>query len=452
MGRSVDDHRVILYQGSTCRDITAATASVELRDELDALSVEVSFTALRNNLNDKYAHWYNIAPGDKLRIVNGGAEVFSGVILEVGQDGSVRANDPGWYLTRSQIILQLDRAAAPDAVARMCAKAGIKAGRVELPPTRISKEWWGETPESILEDILDICTAETGKTYIRRVREGALQVYPLPQTAVTLYHKPAASLGAFDVTLAKGTISGSDSMEDLVNSVVLVDKDGDAGRVLGRASNAASIAKYGLLQQVESLSGDENTAQARQRVKNLLQQQDKITKERTVEDLWGDDAAVSGALVQFVSNRYDVSGPMRITGVTHRYGAPEERNRADRQAATGGGKRRHRDRIGGSMSWDYELANEIRRVGRVPPSPALLRGTVVKLSPLTVSLCDGEVMAPPMELNCVVAAQGFYRDKDNGHLYLEKWKTGDMVVCGLMGKTVVILGRLGGTAWAIPTR
>ena len=156
MGRSVDDHRVILYQGSTCRDITAATASVELRDELDALSVEVSFTALRNNLNDKYAHWYNIAPGDKLRIVNGGAEVFSGVILEVGQDGSVRANDPGWYLSRSQIILQLDRAAAPDAVARMCAKAGIKAGRVELPPTRISKVWWGETPESILEDILDL--------------------------------------------------------------------------------------------------------------------------------------------------------------------------------------------------------------------------------------------------------------------------------------------------------
>jgi len=113
----------------------------------------------------------------------------------------------------------------------------------------------------------------------------------------------------------------ADSIEELVNSVVLVDKDGDAGRVLGRASNAASIAKYGLLQQVESLSGDENTAQARQRVKNLLQQQDKITKERTVEDLWGDDAAVSGALVQFVPNRYDVSGPMRITGVTHRYGA-----------------------------------------------------------------------------------------------------------------------------------
>lgn len=98
------------------------------------------------------------------------------------------------------------------------------------------------------------------------------------------------------------------------------------------------------------------------------------------------------------------------------------------------------------------LQKKLGGAGRVPPSPALLSGTVVKLSPLTVSLCDGEVMAPPMELNCVVAAQGFYRDKDNGHLYLEKWKTGDKVVCGLMDKTVVILGRLGGTAWAIPVR
>ena len=75
MGRSqVDDHRFLLYQGGAVRDITEVVSSPELRDELDALSVEVSFTALRNKRNDPYAHWYNIAPGDKLRIVNGGAE------------------------------------------------------------------------------------------------------------------------------------------------------------------------------------------------------------------------------------------------------------------------------------------------------------------------------------------------------------------------------------------
>ena len=103
------------------------------------------------------------------------------------------------------------------------------------------------------------------------------------------------------------------------------------------------------------------------------------------------------------------------------------------------------------MSWDFDVAKEIKKTPK-SGAPSILEGTVVSTSPLTVSLCDGEVMAPPMKLDCVVAAQGFYRDKNNGHLYLETWKTGDKVVCCLMGQIVVILGRLGGTAWTIPVR
>lgn len=103
------------------------------------------------------------------------------------------------------------------------------------------------------------------------------------------------------------------------------------------------------------------------------------------------------------------------------------------------------------MSWDYEVAKEIRRPAQ-SGSPAILKGKVVSISPLTVSLCDGEVMAPPMPLNCVVAAQGLYRSLLDGHLYLDTWAPGDEVVCCLMGQTVVILGRLGGTAWTIPVR
>lgn len=268
----VDDHRFMLCKGSTVTDITRAVSGPEARDELDALSVELTFTAVRNNNRDKYMHWYGIEPGDKLRVVNHGREVFSGVILTVGLDGTVTANDMGWYLTKSEIILQLADAAAPDAVRRMCAKAGIAAGTIDLPPTRISQVWVGSTPEQILEDILAICSAETGLTYRRRVREGALQVGPLPTTPIIAYHKPAENLGAFDITLAKGSVSGSDSMAELTNSVVLA-AGGQSAETLGRAYNSASIAKYGLLQAVETLSGDENTAQARQRLQTLLTQE-----------------------------------------------------------------------------------------------------------------------------------------------------------------------------------
>ena len=317
----VDDHRFLLYKGSTVTDITEAVSSPEARDELSALSVELTFTAVRNNNRDKYMHWYNIEPGDKIRVVNHGAEVFSGVILTVDLDGTVTANDPGWYLTKSEIVLQVSNAAAADAVRRMCAKAGIPAGTIDLPPTRISEVWVGSTPEQILEDILDICSAETGQSYRRRVRNGALQVGPLPSVPIIAYHKPADNLGAFDITLAKGDVTGSDSMSELTNSVVLAE-GGDTAKTLGRVYNSASIAKYGLLQAVETLSGDETTAQARQRVKNLLVQGDRLTRERTVDEIWGADEVVSGILLQFQPNSYGVTGVQRVTGVTHRYGHP----------------------------------------------------------------------------------------------------------------------------------
>ena len=55
-------------------------------------------------------------------------------------------------------------------------------------------------------------------------------------------------------------------------------------------------------------------------MKTLLDQQDRLSRERTVENIFGCDEVTSGVLLNFISNRYDVSGPMRVTGVTHRYG------------------------------------------------------------------------------------------------------------------------------------
>ncbi len=440
----VDDHRFLLCKGSTVTDITRAVSQPEARDELDALSVELTFTAVRNNNRDKYMHWYGIEPGDKLRVVNHGREVFSGVILTVGLDGTVTANDMGWYLTKSEIILQLADAAAPDAVRRMCAKAGIAAGTIDLPPTRISQVWVGSTPEQILEDILAICSAETGLTYRRRVREGALQVGPLPTVPIIAYHKPAENLGAFDITLAKGSVSGSDSMAELTNSVVLA-AGGESAETLGRAYNSASIAKYGLLQAVETLSGDENTAQARQRLQTLLAQGDRIARERSVDEIWGADEVESGILLQFRQNSYGVTGVQRVTGVTHRYGHPhlmsltvEDPNPPGPPAA-GTPLPFEEDSMG---AWDYELARELRGLGRGAGRTEILEGTVVSVSPLTVSLFGGKVMAPPAPLQTLFCAQGFYRDADSGHLELESWKSGDRVCCCWMGKTVVVLGRL----------
>lgn len=316
----VDDHRFSLYQGGQWRDITAWVGSPEARDELEALSVELTFSVLRNQLYDAGMPWPGVRPGSKLRVDNHGREVFSGVVQTVGLDGSVSANDRGWYLTKSEILLQVSNAAADDAIRRMCAKAGIRAGDLPSLPTRITEVWTGDTPETILQDILAVCSAETGKQYKRRVRGGALSVTELPTQAITAWHKPADNLAPFDVTTAKGPVSGRDSMEALVNSVVLTGGRGDKVMELGRGYNPQSVARYGLLQAVERLSGDEDPAQARQRIRTLLDQGDRLTQERTVEELWGTDEVESGILLRFAPNTFGVAGDLRVTEVVHHYG------------------------------------------------------------------------------------------------------------------------------------
>ena len=204
MGRDyVDDHRFYLYRaGGGAEDITRWVRQPQARDVLEALSVELTFQALRHDSYDKYMTWPGIQPGDQLRVVNHGTELFAGVVLSVGLDGSVTANDQGWYLTKSEIVFQAANAAADDAIRRMCAKAGIRAGALPSLPTRITEVWTGDTPETILQDILAVCSAETGKQYKRRVRGGALSVTELPTQAITAWHKPADNLAPFDITLS----------------------------------------------------------------------------------------------------------------------------------------------------------------------------------------------------------------------------------------------------------
>lgn len=322
MGKNyVDDHRIYLIQTRGTTDITEIISAPELRDELTAISTEVSFGLLRNSNNDIYMPWCNAAPGDKLRIVNHGNEIFAGTIISVGLDGNVTANDLGWYLSKSELIYQCSNAAASDAVRRLCAKAGIAAGVIDLPPTLITQVWAPATPETIISDILAICAAETGKTYKHRIDGGRLNIWPLASTPIVAYHKPAYNSPAYDITWAKGAISGSDSMEDLINAVTLTSSDNDTTTVLGRAYNAASIAHYGYIQKIESLSGDETTAQARQRIRNLLAESDRIKQERQIDNIWGADEVKSGVMLDFGPGNYGVSGLQRVTAVTHHYGA-----------------------------------------------------------------------------------------------------------------------------------
>lgn len=316
----VDDHRLILYRdGAAARDITAFCGDLTAKDDLDALSVEVTFHIFKS-VWDKYTPALNLAPGDKIRIVNHGNTVFSGVIVTVTLDGTVTAYDRGWYLNKSEIILQVNNLAADQVIRQASAKAGVSVASVCSLPTKITQLWTGKTPADIFDEVLETAEAETGKNYYYYVAERGLVVAPLPTSAIKAMHRPAENLPGFDITWALGEVSGEDSISDTYNAVVIAaESDGRAYRG-AQASNAASIARYGFLQKVETVTENPGTAALGQRVRNLLAGADRVGRKRQISEIWGCDEVRSGVVLDFNSPAFGISGRHRVTSVTHQYG------------------------------------------------------------------------------------------------------------------------------------
>lgn len=316
----VDDHRLMLHRaGQPARDITAFASDMQALDELQGLSVELSFRYFVSEW-DKYTPRLALVPGDKISVVNHGKTVFDGIITRVDLDGSVTAYDRGWYLSKSQIILQCMDIAADAAVRQVCAKAGVPAAAVCALATRITGVWMGETPADILAEILERCSAETGKQYHYFIRNGGLVVEPLGETPIKAYHRPAANVASFDITWALGAVTGEDSIADLYNAVVIAAEDSGRVYIGAQAKNAESVKKYGFMQRVESVSDNPGTAQLGQMVRTLLHQSDRVGRTRTVGEIWGCDEVRSGVVLSFNSPAFGLSGRHRVTRVTHHYG------------------------------------------------------------------------------------------------------------------------------------
>ena len=149
------------------------------------------------------------------------------------------AYDRGWYLNKSEIVLQVNNLAADQVIRKACAKAGVTVGKVCSLPTKITQLWTGSTPADIISDVLNTCTSAAGKQYRHRVDDSGLQVEALPSSPIKAYHKPAANIAAFDITWALGQVSGEDSTQDTYNAVVIAaEDDGKAGVEPHQASNA----------------------------------------------------------------------------------------------------------------------------------------------------------------------------------------------------------------------
>lgn len=315
----MDKYKVFLYRWGSWIDITDYIGDLQSIDELNTLSVEVSFSLLQNPL-DKYNSKLNLSCGDKIQIKNKDKTIFSGVITQDSLDFSYTANDVGWYLNESELVIQFNSVSADKAVTMLCSKAGIPLGSVPSMTTIITAVYLGETFASIFEDILEQVSTETGRTFLYRVEGGRLWLKDMPNDVLTLVHRPFDNVKEFNPTWALGQVSGSRSLSNLRNSIVLAKEENDTAYILASAENSESIATFGRLQKVISVD-DSMTGSTANIVQNALAQYNTLSGEYSVT-MYGDDNVKSGRCVRFNSGAFGLAGVYRVQSVTHYYSVP----------------------------------------------------------------------------------------------------------------------------------
>ena len=300
-------------------DITRFCGNVSITDNLDSITVETAFTIVKNP-QDRYitSSRPNPGPGDKIDVIGDTRTLFSGIITEVSLDGEYTALDYGFYLSNNDVIIQFNKTSCSTAVRQLCSKAGVPLGRLPGLPGTIDGLYIEKTVLEILQEIIETTTADAGKNYFMRVRDGALNIYEYPQTVTFAKHRFEAG-NEIDVTYALGSIDGSDSVTDMRNNIVVVSEDNGTAKVLATAQNAAAVAKFGQLTKTIKRSSDEENPAAK--AANTLKELGNIKTTRSVGDMLGSEAVTAGVLLLFSSDRYGLTGVYLVKSVTHTFGA-----------------------------------------------------------------------------------------------------------------------------------
>ena len=300
-------------------DITRFCGNLSITDNLDSITVELSFTTAKNP-QDRYITSSRpvIFPGDKVDVIGDTRTLFSGIITDIGISGEYTALDYGFYLSKNDAIIQFNKTSCSTAVKQLCLNVGLPLGSLPGLPGTIDGLYIEKSVLEILQDIIDTATAAAGKNYFMRVRDGALNIYEYPQTLTFAKHKFEAG-NEIDVTYALGSVDGSDSIADMRNNIVVVSEDNGTAKVLATAQNAAAVEKFGKLTKVVKKSSDEENPATK--AANTLKELGNIKTTRSVGDMLGSEAVTAGVLLLFSSDKYDLTGAYLVKSVTHTFGA-----------------------------------------------------------------------------------------------------------------------------------
>lgn len=277
----------------------------------DSLGTEFSFSL-------PYSKWdtnYNtlLSVGDTVVIYLDNDEILRGIITTASLDGSYSGYDYAFYLNKSEAILQFKKVSATEAITKICSKWQIPVDTIPAMATSINQLYKDEVLADILTDILKKVKRETGTGYRMEMKKGKLRIVKKHSIKISPTYRD--ELGRKILCTQSASISGSFSIEEMINQVTIAGSDDNAKQIKATAKSSKSIEKYGLLSAVETYD-DINEAKARNKAKNMLADKNKVKLSFTAE-MMGNPNIKPCRSIYFNRPEYNIKGYYKIKSCSH---------------------------------------------------------------------------------------------------------------------------------------
>lgn len=291
-------------------DVSNFAGGLEWSDDLDTLATEFNFKSIKK---------FNV--GDKFRLLNKDKEVIRGIITDDSRDMnnifSFKCFDYGFYLNKNEVLIQFNGVSADIAIKQLLSKFQLPIGNIPFLSVKIKKNYKDVILSDVLKDILDQVYKKTGIKYKISCDFGKVNISETRKEIITAYYQLSSNTDKFDITRALGSFTSSNSIQEMKNKIVIVDNSENSARIKQQSADGINIAKFGLLQQVETADNDKNNpAEQIKTAATLLKELNKIAQTCSVE-VFGTDDIKSGKILKFNYPELNFVGNYEIKSAKH---------------------------------------------------------------------------------------------------------------------------------------
>jgi hypothetical protein len=248
----------------------------------------------RLDFNLKYEYKDIVTEGNII-IFHNTRELYRGVVVASSRSGrgpkELNSFDFGFYLNKNQEIYQFDTTAS-DAIGIICKDFNIPIGSIVHIPTKIKRIYY-ESLSDTIDKILKQAELDQGKKYRFEMREG--KFYVEEKTANIIRATTNAFGSSIDITKLISSPSVNRSIENMRNSIKVVQGGEKSIKTLATSQDAALINQFGKLQEVYSID-EKEVAKAKNIAANMLKELARVSEEASLELVGNDDVRANRVL------------------------------------------------------------------------------------------------------------------------------------------------------------